>query len=156
MLERLFGPGPVVAGRQTPPFPVAALIVVAVVANAWYLGYTLRELVTDSLAFDWEVLVESGRRVREGGLYEHDPYYLFVWSPVAALIFGAVAPLGVGGWRLLHLAAIPLIPDRRLQMLVVLSWPFWVDLEAGNILIFVGRPARQTHPMALHPTPTEP
>ena len=128
---------PVIAGRRMPSLPVAALLVAAVVANFWYLGWTLRELATDPLAFDWEVLVESGRRVSDGGLYEHDPYYLFVWSPVAAWIFGVLEPIGVWGWRALHLAAVLLIPDRRLKVLVLLSWPFWVDLEAGNILVFV-------------------
>jgi len=130
-------PGPRVAGRRLPPLPIAALIVAAVVANAWYLGWTLVELLTDPLSFDWEVLVESGRRVRDGGLYDHDPYYLFVWSPLAAWLFALLEPIGMWGWRLLHLLAIPLIPDRRLQLLVLLSWPFWVDLEAGNIMIFV-------------------
>lgn len=120
-----------------PSFPVAALVVAAVVANFWFLGWTVHELLTDPISFDWNVLVESGRRVHEGGLYDHDPYYLFVWSPVAAWIFGFLEPLGPWGWRLLHLAAILLIPNRWLQVLVLLSWPFWVDLEAGNIMIFV-------------------
>lgn len=137
LLTRVLGPGPVVAGHRLPPFPIAMLIVAALVANTWYLGWTLLELVSSPAAFDWDVLVESGRRVHEGGLYDHDPYYLLVWSPVAAWIMGPLATIGTLGWRILHLGAVLLIPDRRLQILVFLSWPFWVDLEAGNILTFV-------------------
>lgn len=134
---RLFGPGPVVGGRRLPPLPIAMLIVAAVVANAWYLAWTLVDLIASPAAFDWNMFVESGRRVHEGGLYTHDPSYLFRWSPVAAWLFSVIGVIGTLAWRLLHLAAILLVPDRGLQLLVLVSWPFWVDLEAGNIMTFV-------------------
>lgn len=136
-LGRVLAPGPVIAGRRLPSLPVAAAIVALVVANAWFTYWTVRDLVLTPAAFDWEVLVESGRRVRAGGLYDHEPTYLFVWSPLAAWVMSVLGIIGTGLWRVAHFAVLALLPDRRLAMLVAASWPFWVDVEAGNILVFV-------------------
>jgi uncharacterized membrane protein len=69
-----------------------------------------------------------------------DPYATlgFRWSPPSAWLWAyLIAPLGLGLWRLLHLAALLLIRDMRVIILAMVTYPFWLDTSNGNILIFV-------------------
>jgi hypothetical protein len=47
-----------------------------------------------------------------------------------------VLALGLGAWRLLHLAALLLLP-RWLAALMLVLGPFWYDLAHGNVMTFI-------------------
>ena len=125
--------------ESLPPLPLAVLILAAVLANAWFTGWTIAELIQFPRAVDWVVLTTAADRVSAG----LDPYGFafgdgsFRWSPLVAWLFVPLGYIGPLAWRLLHLAALLLIPSRRLAIVVVLSWPFWFDVATGNVMTFV-------------------
>ena len=59
------------------------------------------------------------------------------WSPVAAWMTPSLTLIGLAAWRVLHFAALFLLRDVRLALLLVVSYPFWFDVVAGNLLAFV-------------------
>lgn len=59
------------------------------------------------------------------------------WSPVAAWLFVPIVPMGLVAWQALHVVALGLLPTWRLRAAVLLSWPFWWDVSAGNINTFI-------------------
>jgi hypothetical protein len=79
---------------------------------------------------DWNELVQASTSA--------DPYVAdgFRWSPVAAWILAVLLPIGIGAWRVLHFAALVVLRDWRVIALVAISFPFWVDMVAGNVLVF--------------------
>lgn len=84
--------------------------------------------------WDWRILVEASRAAWRG----ESPYVpLYVWSPLAA--YGAVALdwLGADLWRLLHIPAALAFPTWPTRLLTLASYPFWFDVNTGNILVFV-------------------
>ena len=86
--------------------------------------------------YDWRVFTEAAALIAAGG----DPYqalgpWPFRWSPAAAWLFVPITGFGLWPWRLLHLAALALLP-RRVAVIVGLSFPFWFDVLLGNILAF--------------------
>jgi len=48
-----------------------------------------------------------------------------------------IKPLGLGLWRVLHVAALLLIRDRLVVAAALLTFPFWADVMNGNNLTFV-------------------
>jgi hypothetical protein len=68
-----------------------------------------------------------------------DPYdgTIFMWTPVAALAFYPVWLMGWHLWQLAHLGAALAMPSWRMRLVVLLAFPFWWDVELGNILVFV-------------------
>lgn len=89
---------------------------------------------------DWTIFGEAGRRAVEGGaLYAVEDNYAFRYSPLLAYLFWIIAPIGALAWRVLHVAAVGAMAlhDRRLALVTFLSWPFWFDVEAGNVMTFV-------------------
>lgn len=126
------------------PWPWWLPLAVPLVAlNAILVTMTLHTLALNGPAVDWDNYVEASRRFWTGGLYEFragsDPLDDYAWhySPVLAPLFGVLAPMSVAGWRFLHLAAIALLPTRWMMALALVSWPFWVDVESGNLMAFV-------------------
>ena len=122
-----------------PPLPFAGVIVALVLANVWFTTWTVAELIAYPTPVDWVLFTTAGERISAG----IDPYDFsvagesFRWSPLAAWLFDSLAPMGTLGWRLLHVLALLFIPDRRLALLTLLSWPFWFDLATGNVMTFV-------------------
>jgi hypothetical protein len=128
-------PGP----RGLPPLPVAGLLVALILANVFFTTFTIIELVAYPNPVDWNLFVTAADRIRSGV----DPYGFAVageayrWSPVAAWIFIPVSVVGPLLWRILHVAAALAVPDRRLALVTLLSWPFWFDFATGNVMVFV-------------------
>jgi hypothetical protein len=122
--------------------PLIAGIVLVALFNAWLFTVT-RWHLPDGEAADWSSFVEAGRRITSGEVvYTVEADYAFRYSPLLAYLFAALNPIGVLAWRLLHIVALGVMvaADRRLwpvAVLAVLSWPFWFDVEAGNLLTFV-------------------
>lgn len=88
---------------------------------------------------DWFSYWQASIRVHEGGLYEDSDtgFYHYRYSPVLAYVTGFVGFIGVWGWRALHLAAVFLLPTWGMRIATLLSWPFWFDVSAGNLMIFI-------------------
>jgi hypothetical protein len=59
------------------------------------------------------------------------------FSPVAIWLFKPLAvTVGQWGFALLHLALLALLP-RRVAVVALISWPFWIDVIFGNVFTLV-------------------
>jgi hypothetical protein len=90
---------------------------------------------------DWQIMTHAGASIA-AGLSPYAPADAhgvseFRWSPIAAMLAVPVGAIGLTAWRLLHFGALGLLRDPRLIFLVAISWPFWDDVELGNLLTFV-------------------
>jgi hypothetical protein len=130
------------SGGQAWTVARTAALVVAVgllAAVNLYLAARSAALVVDGApAVDWDQYVEAGRRVAAGGdLYAVTNSYAYRYSPLLAALFGVLAPIGTIAWRLLHVVAAVALPTWPLRILTLASWPFWYDVETGNVLVFI-------------------
>ena len=116
---------------------LALAVAVFATPNAYLVARSIGIILSGSAVVDWHHFVEAGRRVHADGLYEITSDYGFRYSPVLAIAFGAIAPIGELVWRLLHLAAALALPSWPMRLVTLASWPFWFDMEAGNVLVFV-------------------
>ena len=114
-----------------------AVLVPIGVLNAFLVGQAISWIVNQPSAPDWIVLQEAARRLLHGeNLYAWNSWYHFRWSPLVADAFVLLAPLGLAVWRVGQAFVVLTLPDRRLALLALISWPFWFDLETGNTLVF--------------------
>ena len=112
----------------------AALVLLAL--NFYIFTLTDWTMLRGGSGADWQSFVEAGHRVFGTDLYRVQADYAFRYSPLLAYCF---APLSIAGpwvWRALHVAAALALPGRWLKLAVLISWPFWFDVEAGNLVIF--------------------
>ena len=117
---------------------VIAVAVGLLAAVNFYLAARSIGLILDgAAAVDWDQYVEASRRVSGGALYAVTETYAYHYSPLMAYLFGPLSWLGTIGWRALHVAAAVAMPTWPMRIAVLLSWPLWYDVEAGNILVFV-------------------
>jgi hypothetical protein len=113
---------------------IGAAVVLAVLANA--IG--LATIVIDhARPFDWDNYVEAARRFPLGTMYNWHYPYGYHYAPQLAPVLGALSAMGITAWRVLHLAALPFLPSRKLAVLLLVSYPFWSDINTGNLMIFV-------------------
>jgi hypothetical protein len=117
-----------------PSLPIATLIIVGFLFNLSCTFFTVREMVTSDTAADWHVLTSVAQVGMAPHLYSTG---LYQWSPLLVPVIQALAPLGVGIWRLLHVAGALAMPTWPMRLVVLASWPFWFDLSVGNVLTFV-------------------
>jgi hypothetical protein len=103
----------------------------AVLSALWILL-----IINGSASPDWRIYVEASHRVRDGGLYDGTDVYAFRASPVLAWAFAFIAPIGPSLWRLFHIGAALLMPTWPLRLAVLVAWPFWFDVQHGNLLTF--------------------
>jgi uncharacterized membrane protein len=120
-----------------PPLPVAALFVAAAIPSIAASVSTIQTILSGGVAFDWVNFIRASERVQAGTLYDLAYPYAFRWSPVAALAFELIVPMGLLAWRLLHIAALVALRDWWLIAVVLIGYPFWFDVETGNIMTFV-------------------
>ena len=112
----------------------ATLVAGYVLVTVILIAYTARQLVPYG---DWNVWAELPARLGAGTLYDHGGSYTWAWSPLAAwLIAAVVLPVGPWAWAALHFAVVPLLRDPRLMLLVVSSYPFWMDTLMANTFTF--------------------
>ncbi len=105
--------------------------------SLWVSWPTIVAVFDGSYAFDWANFIEAGERFGTGTLYEVDPPYAFRWSPVAAWLLGFVTLMPLWLWQVLHLAVLPLLRSWLLVAAVLVSYPFWFDVQTGNLMTFV-------------------
>jgi len=113
---------------------IYAAIILAVVGNV--IG--LATIVIDhERAFDWDIYVEAARRFPLGTLYDwHQPYF-YRYAPQLAPVLGLLTGIGLVAWRVAHFVALAALPSRRLALLLLVSYPFWFDVNTGNLMVFV-------------------
>lgn len=115
-----------------------AWLVPLLVVNSIMVGHAIWRMAVGFPPVDWRNYVEASERFWTGGLYDSNLLgYAWHYSPVLALAFGVLAPIGDLGWRLLHLVPVAFLPTRLLSIVVLVSWPFWADVESGNVMIFI-------------------
>lgn len=91
--------------------------------------------------WDWLLYLEAGERAGTDRLYAAASdmgvchVCVFRYSPVMAYAFALMAPVGIDAWRLSHFAVLPLLG--WWFPLVLLAWPFWWDVQSGNVMTFV-------------------
>jgi hypothetical protein len=119
--------------------PLILTISVLVLApNVWLAARSIGLILDGAPAVDWNQYVRAARNFADpSALYAVTGDYAYHYSPFVAPVFGLLAPVGTIGWRLLHILAIAALPTLPMRVLAAVSWPFWFDVEAGNILIFV-------------------
>jgi hypothetical protein len=123
--------------RLAPPIIAIALLATL---NVMLLTLTDWTMLRGGSGADWTIFGEAGRRVMQGGaLYASEDNYAFRYSPLLAYAFAALTGMGPLLWRVLHVAAAASLSLRSpwLAAAVLVSWPFWFDVEAGNLMIFV-------------------
>lgn len=114
-----------------------ALIAIAIAANFWLAARSMRVIVDGGLAVDWVQLLEAGRRVTQGGLYQVTETYAYPHSPLLAYLLMVLSWLETPLWRFAHLIGAMAMPTWPMRLATLLSWPFWFDVETGNALTFV-------------------
>jgi hypothetical protein len=113
---------------------IYAAIILALAANV--IG--LATIVIDhERAFDWDIYVEAAHRFPLGTLYEWDHPYFYRYAPQFAPILGLLTWVGLPAWRVAHFLALAVLPSRRLAVLLLVSYPFWFDVNTGNLMVFV-------------------
>jgi hypothetical protein len=133
-ISRAWRSGP----RGLPPVWAVAAVLVVGLPNLVAAASTIHTLLVDGYAFDWTGdFMRAADRFPDKSIYEFAEPYAFRYSPIAAWLFGVVAPLGLTAWRIAHLAALAFLRDWRLIVLVLISYPFWFDVETGNLVTFV-------------------
>ena len=104
-------------------------------ANFILLAIAVRGLLVVPLPPDWQGLVDAAHRISQGA----DPFaaqaHAFRWSPLAAWLLVPFAAAGLGVWQLLHFAALAALP-RRIALITLLCFAFWVDVGMGNVVVF--------------------
>ena len=84
---------------------------------------------------DWYILSEAGERVVSGGLYDAEPRgYNYIYSPLLA--YAWIAPMPLWAWLAVHFLPLLTLP-RHLAILVLVSFPFWLDLYNGGVMVFL-------------------
>lgn len=119
---------------------MGAAATLLVLFNAYLFLHTDWTMLRGGAGADWTIFGEAGRRVVTGGaLYASEDNYAFRYSPLLAYAFTLVAAIGPWAWRALHVAAVAYLGlvDRRLACVTIISWPFWFDVEAGNLVTFI-------------------
>jgi hypothetical protein len=115
-----------------PPLPLAAIALVLLLANAWFLGWTLYEILVAGFAqTDW--------RIMRDGVIAAQPYTdtLYRWSPLLLGPLTVITALPFAAWVLLHVAAALALPTWPMRVVVLASWPFWQGTSNGNVMAFV-------------------
>ena len=113
---------------------IGSLVILAVAANIVGLATII---VDHQRAFDWDNYVEAARRFPLGTMYDLRYPYAYRYAPQLAPVFGLLPAVGLVAWRVAHFAALAALPSRRLALLLFVSYPFWFDVNTGNLMVFV-------------------
>jgi hypothetical protein len=123
----------------TAPWRVAlyAALSILIVANLIMVALQGALILSGSDAVDFATYRAATTRFLDGTLYVRaEWWYFWRYSPVAVPLFIPVAVMGETAWRLLH--GVALLGLRGPARYIALaSYPFWFDVSAGNVMIFV-------------------
>jgi len=113
---------------------IGAALVLAVAANLIGLATIA---IDHARPFDWDNYVEAARRFPLGTLYDWRYPYGYHYAPQLAPVLGLLTSAGIVAWRAAHFVALALLPSRRLALVLLVSYPFWADVNTGNLMVFV-------------------
>lgn len=113
---------------------IGAAVILALIANVMGLATIV---IDHQRAFDWDNYLEAARRYPLGTLYDWQEPYFYRYAPQLAWLFGVLPAVGLLAWRVAHFVALAVLPSRRLALLLLVSYPFWFDVNTGNLMIFV-------------------
>jgi hypothetical protein len=115
------------------------LVVGVIAAVDLYLAVrSLSLILNGAVAVDWVQYLDAGRRVAvHGDLYAITDTYAYRYSPFLAYLFIPLGFVGTVGWRVLHVVAAMALPTWPMRLLTLVSWPFWYDVQTGNLLVFI-------------------
>jgi hypothetical protein len=113
---------------------IGAAVVLAVLANVIGL---VTIVIDHARPFDWDNYVEAARRFPLGTLYDWNYPYGYHYAPQLAPVLGVLTAAGITAWRAAHFVALALLPSRNLALLLLVSFPFWADVNDGNLMVFV-------------------
>jgi len=85
---------------------IAALFIAVAIPSIAASVSTIHTILGGGVAVDWMDFVHAAEHVQSGTPYGFAYPHTFRWSPVAALAFGLIVPMGLFAWRALHLAAL--------------------------------------------------
>lgn len=97
-------------------------------------SFTFAGLDTRHQPLDFYMLVHAGERVWSGELYQASEGYAFRWSPIAAYLLTPLQTTDLQWWRMGLLAMALTMPTRLMSGVLLLSAPFWVDFDWGNLV----------------------
>jgi hypothetical protein len=136
-------PASVSADSRSVAWSAIRLIAIAIPAglllsvDLYLAARSVGHVLAGAQAVDWVQYVEAAERLNGSDLYAVTDSYAYRYSPLLAAVFGLLAPLGMIGWQLLHLVAAAALPSWPLRIATLLSWPFWYDVETGNVMVFI-------------------
>lgn len=113
---------------------LGAGLILAVAANIVGLATIV---IDHQRAFDWDNYVEAAHRFPLGTLYDWQYPYGYHYAPQLAPLLGLLTSAGIIAWRLAQFVALAALPSRRLALVLLISYPFWADVNTGNLMIFV-------------------
>ena len=105
--------------------------------NLYLAARSIGFIVAGAQAVDWVQYVEAAGRLDGGDLYAVSDTYAYRYSPLLAPVFGLLAPMGTLVWQGLHIVAAVALPSWPLRLATLISWPFWYDVETGNVMVFI-------------------
>lgn len=125
--------------RARPRLPAPLTLLVAAVVGAYsllYIAHLFPLIVSQPVPTDWEQHRVAAERIASGASpYFVEDWYRFRWSPVGAWIMVPLTAVGPWAWTAAQVALLLTLP-RRLAVIALLAFPFWADIQAGNILVF--------------------
>ena len=113
---------------------VFAMTVFAMV-NFASVADSLRLLLSGAPVYDWVVFQEAVDRIGTGTMYEWGDGYRHRYPPLFAHAIAPFVAMGLTVWRLLHFAALLLLPW-RLALIVMVTFPFWYDVAHAGPMTF--------------------
>jgi hypothetical protein len=130
-----------------PPISLRLVLLLAVVAvlsvpNAILLGEVFGFMATRDYVFDWWLFGEASARIGTGRMYDwgapgqFNDIYDYRYSPLFAYVDHSVhvaRNLGVASCCTLPLCCFA----RRLALVAILAWPFWLDVAHANVMTFM-------------------
>lgn len=114
------------------------MFVVAVLGaySLLYVAHLLPLIVSQPVPPDWGQHRIAAERIASGASpYFVEDWYRFRWSPVGAWMMVPLTALGPWAWAAAQFASLLTLP-RWLGFVTLLAFPFWADVQAGNILVF--------------------
>lgn len=115
---------------------ITLVIAPLVTVNAILVFGEVSAIVRGNDSLDWHTFAQASHRFFEGNLYADGPLYSYRYSPVLAPFLRPLEWIGQEGWRVVHLVAVLALPSWPLRLAVLVSWPFWFDVNAGGVAIF--------------------
>lgn len=130
---------PAAVGRRPTVWRLVFLLVAAAIGaySVLHTAHLMKLFINEPVLPDWEQHRIAAQRIANGiSPYFTEDWYRFRWSPVAAWLMVPITALGSWVWTIAQFGSLLLLP-RSLALFSLLAFPFWADIQAGNIMVFL-------------------